>query len=147
MFRILGDVSGVLQIQLQQSSSYQYNVTGSYGEMLYCVAVFLPAVLCAAVSVSKLLPVPENAAPVDASTKIQLQRGACLITFAVAALQPGLLLIDHGHFQYNGIGLGLSVCLSIASPQYCTARYPQTEQVHNFWAYILASVPDIPARM
>jgi alpha-1,3-glucosyltransferase len=27
----------------------------------------------------------------------------------LAALYPGLILIDHGHFQYNGISLGLFV--------------------------------------
>lgn len=32
-----------------------------------------------------------------------------LRAFAALALQPCLLLIDHGHFQYNGVSLGLSI--------------------------------------
>ncbi|XP_037070274.1 dolichyl pyrophosphate Man9GlcNAc2 alpha-1,3-glucosyltransferase-like [Pollicipes pollicipes] len=42
--------------------------------------VFLPAVLCVTLNV-----------------------------LAVFALYPGLMLIDHGHFQYNGVSLGLTV--------------------------------------
>jgi alpha-1,3-glucosyltransferase len=34
------------------------------------------------------------------------QRGVVL---AMLLLNPALLLIDHGHFQYNGISLGLSL--------------------------------------
>lgn len=33
-----------------------------------------------------------------------------LWALAVICLQPPLLLIDHGHFQYNAISLGLTVC-------------------------------------
>lgn len=32
-----------------------------------------------------------------------------LVTFFAVAAQPGLLLIDHGHFQYNNISIGLSI--------------------------------------
>ncbi len=28
-------------------------------------------------------------------------------------MQPALLLIDHGHFQYNSISLGLAVCSAL----------------------------------
>ena len=35
---------------------------------------------------------------------------------ALALLQPAALLIDHGHFQYNGISLGLAVS---SSPRLC----------------------------
>lgn len=35
---------------------------------------------------------------------------------AAALLNPAAVLIDHGHFQYNGISLGLSVLTSIRHP-------------------------------
>jgi len=31
------------------------------------------------------------------------------VTFALLSFYPGLIVIDHGHFQYNGISLGLAV--------------------------------------
>lgn len=33
---------------------------------------------------------------------------------AVALLNPALIIIDHGHFQYNCISLGLSVSVDFA---------------------------------
>lgn len=35
--------------------------------------------------------------------------GSAVWTTIAALLQPAALLIDHGHFQYNNISLGLSV--------------------------------------
>ncbi len=55
-------------------------------------AVFFPAVwLCATVFTRSSSP------------------AAQLPVLAVALLQPAAILIDHGHFQYNNLGLGLSV--------------------------------------
>ncbi|XP_037070503.1 dolichyl pyrophosphate Man9GlcNAc2 alpha-1,3-glucosyltransferase-like [Pollicipes pollicipes] len=52
--------------------------------------VFLPAVLWFALSLCR-------------------SRSVTLNVLAVFALYPGLMLIDHGHFQYNGVSLGLTV--------------------------------------
>lgn len=75
--------------------------------------MLFPSLLFAAWGVGKLAAAAAKhaVASVTASSIQHLQRGACLLTFGVAALQPALVLIDHGHFQYNGIALGLSVCL------------------------------------
>jgi len=35
--------------------------------------------------------------------------GQKILAFLFISLQPGLLLIDHGHFQYNGVSLGLAL--------------------------------------
>ncbi|KAL3868143.1 hypothetical protein ACJMK2_040979 [Sinanodonta woodiana] len=66
-------------------------------------------------------------------------------------LYPGLILIDHGHFQYNCISLGLTllavVCLTggrdlIGSILFCLAlNYKQMELYHAFpfFSYLLGS--------
>ena len=33
-------------------------------------------------------------------------RRAALSSLIFLVLQPGLLVVDHGHFQYNGVSLG-----------------------------------------
>jgi len=43
------------------------------------------------------------------SLRFHLQRDRQLRALALLVLQPGLLLIDHGHFQYNGVSLGLAL--------------------------------------
>lgn len=42
-------------------------------------------------------------------TAIYKNRAERISAFLVTAAQPGLLLIDHGHFQYNNISIGLSL--------------------------------------
>ena len=60
-------------------------------------AVFFPAVwLCASIFV-----------------KANSTEGRFSI-MAVALFQPAAILIDHGHFQYNNLGLGLSVSTCLA---------------------------------
>ncbi|KAK9807380.1 hypothetical protein WJX73_009447 [Symbiochloris irregularis] len=46
---------------------------------------------------------------------------AQLLVLAVGLLQPAFVLIDHGHFQYNSISLGLSAgaAAAIAADWYC----------------------------
>ena len=36
-------------------------------------------------------------------------RNAPALVLASILLQPGLILVDHGHFQYNGVSLGLAL--------------------------------------
>ena len=73
-------------------------------------AVLMPSLLFAAWGVARLAAATIQPDTRDVSTCQRLHRGAFLLTFGVAILQPALILIDHGHFQYNGIALGLSVC-------------------------------------
>lgn len=69
--------------------------------------MLFPAIACAAWGVAKLAATAMN--PWHEGQASKLRYGAFLLTFSVATLQPALVLIDHGHFQYNGIGLGLTV--------------------------------------
>ena len=58
----------------------------------------------------------DDAAPRDGATR-RWGNG----TFAVLAcvlLQPGLILIDHGHFQYNSISLGLAAAAFLLITRY-----------------------------
>ncbi|XP_076463078.1 dolichyl pyrophosphate Man9GlcNAc2 alpha-1,3-glucosyltransferase-like [Babylonia areolata] len=69
----------------------------------------------------------------------------------VLLLQPGLALIDHGHFQYNGISLGLTLLAACALARrqdlvgavlFCLAlNYKQMELYHAmpFFCYLLGS--------
>eukprot|EP00118_Oscarella_pearsei_P012553 m.93223 g.93223 ORF g.93223 m.93223 type:complete len:299 (+) comp36775_c0_seq22:26-922(+) len=69
--------------------------------------------------------------------------------FAVMSLQPAIILIDHGHFQYNCVSLGLALCAVIfigrgqdvlASVAFCFAlNYKQMELYHSFpfFCYLL----------
>ena len=49
------------------------------------------------------------------------QRQAAAVAFMWAAiltlLQPAAVLIDHGHFQYNNIALGLTVCAASSASE------------------------------
>jgi alpha-1,3-glucosyltransferase len=38
-----------------------------------------------------------------------VRRDGCLVGFVIATLQPALILVDHGHFQYNTVALGLAL--------------------------------------
>eukprot|EP00088_Acartia_fossae_P000057 TRINITY_DN10017_c0_g1_i3.p1 TRINITY_DN10017_c0_g1~~TRINITY_DN10017_c0_g1_i3.p1 ORF type:complete len:504 (+),score=27.41 TRINITY_DN10017_c0_g1_i3:23-1534(+) len=70
-------------------------------------------------------------------------------TALLLAIYPGLILIDHGHFQYNGISLGLFVisvaavirnCDVLGSIAFCLAlNYKQMELYHAlpFFFYLL----------
>ena len=46
------------------------------------------------------------------------RRAAALAALAFVLLQPGLILIDHGHFQYNSISLGLALAAFLAITRY-----------------------------
>lgn len=72
------------------------------------------------------------------------------LAIIVALLYPGLILIDHGHFQYNCISLGLAVfaitlltnsCHILGSVLFCFAlNYKQMELYHAlpFFLYLLS---------
>lgn len=59
------------------------------------VIVFLPAIVQSFAAIGE--PALMNMAPYQ------------LLTLLLLANSPGLLLIDHGHFQYNGVCLGLAM--------------------------------------
>lgn len=48
------------------------------------------------------------------SVSLRRSRAVTLTVLAVLVLYPGLILIDHGHFQYNGVSLGLLVAAAAA---------------------------------
>lgn len=73
------------------------------------------------------------------------------LSVVLGLLYPGLILIDHGHFQYNSISLGLFICAVIcilhrwhisASIFFCLAlNYKQMELYHSlpFFFYLLST--------
>uniref|UniRef100_A0A8C3QN67 Alpha-1,3-glucosyltransferase n=1 Tax=Cyanoderma ruficeps TaxID=181631 RepID=A0A8C3QN67_9PASS len=79
----------------------------------------------------------------ETSAKKKVSSALCIL------LYPGLILIDHGHFQYNSVSLGLALwavlCLShdwdlLGSVAFCLAlNYKQMELYHSlpFFCYLL----------
>ncbi|XP_054240351.1 dolichyl pyrophosphate Man9GlcNAc2 alpha-1,3-glucosyltransferase [Indicator indicator] len=79
----------------------------------------------------------------ETSTKKKAASALCIL------LYPGLILIDHGHFQYNSVSLGFALwavlCLSydwdlLGSLAFCLAlNYKQMELYHSlpFFCYLL----------
>ncbi|CAG5118896.1 unnamed protein product [Candidula unifasciata] len=75
-----------------------------------------------------------------------------ILTFIlVLVAYPGLILIDHGHFQYNNVSLGLLVLATLSINEgndfiaaflfCCAVNYKQMELYHSlpFFAYLLGS--------
>ena len=90
---VLTDILGAFLLPTPQTCSVLPVATGSNVlNVLLCCTVFFPAVfLCACVFTEGQSPFKR------------------LPILAIALFQPPAVLIDHGHFQYNNIGLGLSV--------------------------------------
>ena len=68
---------------------------------------FFPAVWLFIKSPARII----DGAAVGLSNRDELfpSRQSKLIASLLLLLQPSLLMIDHGHFQYNGVCLGLSL--------------------------------------
>ena len=79
--------------------------------------MLFPALVAAAWAVAGV------AVPSSEGGRGHLKGAAFVLTFSVAIMQPGLILIDHGHFQYNGIALGLTVC-ALTVPGHTLAQWP-----------------------
>lgn len=54
----------------------------------------------------------------------------------VLVCNPAVLIIDHGHFQYNGIGLGLTVCciiiVRLLLTRFLKSKVPKCADWRNF---------------
>ncbi|KAJ8881416.1 hypothetical protein PR048_017897 [Dryococelus australis] len=87
------------------------------------------------------------------SSKLVIQncsdKSFCYVAFFVALMYPGLILIDNGHFQYNGVSLGLMIAAVAAifrnkdvlsTVLFCLSlNYKQMELYHAvpFFCYFL----------
>ena len=74
-------------------------------ERSIAAAVFFPGAVWAVLGVCKHLLPPAARAEARKSSGVP----CALLLAAVVLLQPALILVDHGHFQYNCIALGLAV--------------------------------------
>jgi hypothetical protein len=72
----------------------------------FCFTGFFPGALAAVAAVAHL---PKGPSASATAQQLEGTRMLPLWEAAVVLLHPALLLVDHGHFQYNGIALGLSV--------------------------------------
>ena len=72
--------------------------------------IFYPSVLLIVNKLFKLKTKPSTATAKseDSAYKLSELEIDSLISLLLILLNPTLVLIDHGHFQYNGISLGLT---------------------------------------
>ena len=83
--------------------------------VLFDVLVLFPAVWFAARAFASPTSAPAPAPAASSPSPAQRARGGAVLSprqahlCAFVLLQPALLLIDHGHFQYNNISLGFSL--------------------------------------
>lgn len=61
-----------------------------------------------------------------------------LVTIGSCLINPALILIDHGHFQYNSISLGLAVSLALCVAQladlFCNSSFLRV--LHRLLAWL-----------
>lgn len=59
-----------------------------------------------------------------------------IFVLLVLVCNPAVLIIDHGHFQYNGIGLGLTVCciiiVRLLLTRFLKSKVPKCADWRNF---------------
>ncbi|GLC53216.1 hypothetical protein PLESTB_000720700 [Pleodorina starrii] len=68
--------------------------------------VYIPASLAA---VHVFYGAPSSSSTSTSSSTTTIRRRARSLALAALLFNPALLLVDHGHFQYNGISLGLTL--------------------------------------
>ncbi|CAH2005977.1 unnamed protein product [Acanthoscelides obtectus] len=123
-----------------------------YSVLISDVLIFLPAII-----IYYWLTVPD-----DKGKKKKKEQGIVPLgpstSIVLALLYPGIILIDHGHFQYNCVSLGLAVLAVtallcekdiIASFLFCLAlNYKQMELYHAppFFFYLLSTCVPKPGQ-
>lgn len=75
-------------------------------------AVFFPAAYLASQVFTGTAP--QEGSKHQSATAQQQQQQRQLFVLSAMLLQPAAILVDHGHFQYNCISLGLAVLAAVA---------------------------------
>lgn len=90
-----------------------------------CIFFTAVGVLARRLSTTKTKTTHSSSSPQNHSNRIIFR-----YILLAALMQPSLILIDHGHFQYNSVSLGLSLW----------SFYYMTQQTSTFYPCIIASI-------
>nr|CAI5844499.1 unnamed protein product [Callosobruchus analis] len=153
-----GKVAWMLNVnytKLHDSRGYEsetHKLFMRYSVLIADVLIFMPALI-----IYYWMTVPD-----DKGKKKKKQQGimplGASVSIVLALLYPGIILIDHGHFQYNCVSLGLAILAItailcekdvMASILFCLAlNYKQMELYHAppFFFYLLSTCVPKPGQ-
>lgn len=129
-----------------------------YTVMICDVALYIPALIIYYQTCIKVKETQEYGAKKKkwkTQKKFDMSSSFCTV---LGLLYPGIILIDHGHFQYNSVSLGFTIlaitfllkkCDILASILFCLAlNYKQMELYHSlpFFLYLLSSCVPKPGQ-
>lgn len=143
-------------VELNKSRGFEseeHKVFMRFTVILVDLLIYIPAI-CAYFYIWYLLTKRDDFKKGRSGEKV-MSYSVCIV---LALLYPGIILIDHGHFQYNCVSLGLTIIAIIfinihkhilASIFFCLAlNYKQMELYHAipFFIYLLSSCVPKPGQ-
>lgn len=148
-------------VALKESRGYEsedHKVFMRYTVVAADLMLFMPAVVFYFVLTRKMYQKTDVLIKKNRKGQNQVTRISTPLSIVLALFYPGIILIDHGHFQYNCVSLAFAIyaitflCLHrniLASIFFCLAlNYKQMELYHSlpFFVYLLSTCVPKPGQ-